>query len=61
MQVQPLVPFRKVCIPPLESTVTIVALDEIDAGAADCALAIGLPPLAEAALNAAQAAMIVAD
>ena len=41
MQVQPLVPLRSVVITPFASKLTIVAFDEIDAGAAASALAIG--------------------
>src|SRR5690242_21809031 len=41
MQVQPLVPLRSTVIAPLVSTVTIVALEEMAAGAAASALAIG--------------------
>jgi hypothetical protein len=41
MQVQPLLPFRRVDIAPFESKLMMVAFEEIAAGAADSALAMG--------------------
>ena len=66
MQVQPFVPLRKVVIPPFESTLIIVAFEEIAAGAADCALVIGslacaVTAEAESANVAALASMMCVD
>src|SRR5579884_738852 len=52
MQVQPLLPLRSTVIAPFASICTIVAFEEMDAGAADSALAMGSVVCATTALPA---------